>query len=119
MKAKFASVPYLLGMVIFTIVPMLLILLFAFTSPEGGFTIANISAVGRYTDVIMKSIWLAAIATVICLLPPLGAPAAGFADAHHAADVDELSAAHLRLDDAARKDRAHQPDTGGIRHWPL
>ncbi|MCI8441116.1 MAG: ABC transporter permease [Provencibacterium sp.] len=68
MKAKFASVPYLLWMVIFTIVPMLLILLFAFTSPEGGFTIANISAVGRYTDVIMKSIWLAAIATAICLL---------------------------------------------------
>ena len=68
MKAKFASVPYLVWIVIFTIIPMLLIIVFAFTSPEGSFTIANISAVGRYTDVIMKSIWLAAVATAVCLL---------------------------------------------------
>lgn len=68
MKTKFAAVPYLIWMVVFTIVPLLLIIFFAFTTSEGGFTIANISAVGRYTDVIMKSIWLAAVATAICLL---------------------------------------------------
>ena len=44
------------------------------TTPDGGFTIKNISDVGKYTDVIMKSIWLAAIATAVCLL--LGYPLA-------------------------------------------
>lgn len=68
MKTRYASAPYLVWMVVFTIIPMLLILFFAFTNDEGGFTIDNISAVGRYTDVIMKSIWLAAVATVACLV---------------------------------------------------
>lgn len=68
MKARFASIPYLVWMVIFTIIPMLLIVFFAFTTSEGQFTIENISAVGKYTDVIMKSIWLAAVATIICLV---------------------------------------------------
>ncbi|PWM36430.1 MAG: ABC transporter permease [Clostridiales bacterium] len=73
-KAKYAALPYLVWMVVFTIIPMLLILVFAFTTPDGGFTIKNISDVGKYTDVIMKSIWLAAIATAVCLL--LGYPLA-------------------------------------------
>lgn len=67
-KTRLASVPYLLWMAIFTIIPMLLIVFFAFTNADGEFTIENISAVGRYTDVIMKSIWLAALATVVCLV---------------------------------------------------
>lgn len=66
--ARFAAAPYLLWMVIFTIVPLLLILYFALTTPEGKFTIDNISAVGRYSDVIFKSIWLAAVATAVCLV---------------------------------------------------
>lgn len=68
MKARFAAVPYMLWMVIFTVIPLLLIVYFAFTTADGQFTIQNISAVGKYTDVIMKSIWLAAVATVICLV---------------------------------------------------
>lgn len=68
MKTKLAAAPYLVWMVVFTIIPMLLIVFFAFTSADGRLTIENISAVGKYSDVIMKSIWLAAVATVICLI---------------------------------------------------
>ena len=68
MKAKYSAEPYLVWMVVFTVIPMLLIVFFAFTNSEGGFTIDNISAVGKYSDVIFKSIWLAFIATLICLV---------------------------------------------------
>ena len=68
MKAKFAAVPYLVWVLIFTVVPLLLIVFFAFTTSEGAFTIEHISAVGKYSDVIFKSIWLAAVATAICLI---------------------------------------------------
>lgn len=68
MKAKYSAAPYLVWMVVFTVIPMLLIVFFAFTNSEGGFTIDNISAVGKYSDVIFKSIWLAFIATLICLV---------------------------------------------------
>lgn len=74
LHTRLASVPYLLWVVVFTIIPLLLIIVFAFTGTDGGFTIENISAVGRYTDVIMKSIWLAAVATAVSLL--LGYPLA-------------------------------------------
>ena len=82
LHTRLASVPYLLWVVVFTIIPLLLIIVFAFTGTDGGFTIENISAVGRYTDVIMKSIWLAAIATGVSLF--LGYPLAYIISRHSA-----------------------------------
>ena len=67
-KSKTAAAPYLVWMVIFIVVPLLLIGYFAFTNAEGQWTIENISQVGKYMPVLMRSIMLAAIATVICLL---------------------------------------------------
>ena len=55
-------------MVIFTVVPLLLVAAFAITDSSGAYTLENISAVGEYTPVLMRSIWLAAIATVLCLV---------------------------------------------------
>lgn len=68
MKSKSPSIPYLIWMVMFIIVPLGVIAYYAFTSADGGFTIENVSAVGQFTAVLMKSIFLAAIATIICLL---------------------------------------------------
>ncbi|MEG2851578.1 MAG: ABC transporter permease, partial [Hydrogenoanaerobacterium sp.] len=68
MKSKSPSVPYLLWMAIFTVVPLGLVAYFALTTPEGKFTIENISRVGEYSGVLLHSVWLAAVATVICLL---------------------------------------------------
>ncbi len=68
MKSKAPSAPYLLWMAIFTIVPLGLVVYFALTTADGAFTIDNISRVGEYSGVLMHSIWLAAIATFICLV---------------------------------------------------
>lgn len=67
-SSKAPALPYLLWIVIFTIIPMGLVSYFAFTDDAGSFTFANLSAVGDYAAVIFRSIWLAMIATTICLL---------------------------------------------------
>lgn len=72
MKSKTASVPYGIWMTIFIVVPMILVVVFAFTDKSGHFTLDNIMAVGQYSNVFLRSIWLGAIATVICLV--LGYP---------------------------------------------
>ncbi|MEG2174961.1 MAG: ABC transporter permease, partial [Oscillospiraceae bacterium] len=63
-----ASIPYLLWIFIFTVLPMGLVVWFAFSTEDGSFTFTNISAVGAYAAVIFRSIWLAAIATALCLV---------------------------------------------------
>ena len=67
-KKKYATLPYVVWSVLFVIIPLGLVLVFAFTTKEGGFTLDNIARIGRYTPIFLKSIWLAFIATVICLL---------------------------------------------------
>ena len=74
MKAKAVSAPYLVWMAIFIIVPMLLVAYFAFTDSGGAFTLDNIAQVGQYSNVFLRSIWLGALSTVVCLL--LGYPVA-------------------------------------------
>ena len=68
MKSKLPALPYLIWMALFIVVPLGLVVYFAFTTADGQFTIANISQVGQYTGVLLRSIWLAAVATVLCLL---------------------------------------------------
>lgn len=67
-KSKTASAPYLVWMGIFIIVPMVLVGYFAFTDPHGAFTLKNLTEVGQYSNVFLRSIWLGLIATVISLL---------------------------------------------------
>ncbi len=68
MKLKMLSVPYLVWMIIFILVPLLMVAYFAFTTEDGGFTIQNLSSVGQYANIFIRSIWLSVIATVICLV---------------------------------------------------
>ena len=109
MKTKYSSLfslPYLIWSLIFIIVPMGLVVVFAFTTESGQFTLDYVSQVGEYTSVLVRSVWLAAIATVICLLigyPLAFIPAADHADADYAAHVDEFSAAYICLDDHSGK----------------
>lgn len=65
---KLISAPYLLWMAVFIIVPLIMVAYFAFTTTDGAFTLDNIAAVSQYTNIFIRSIWLAAIATVICLI---------------------------------------------------
>lgn len=75
-KSKVLSAPYTVWMVIFIIIPMLLVVWFAFTDKSGNFTLENILSVGQYSNVFLRSIWLGALATAISLL--LGYPLAYF-----------------------------------------
>ncbi len=68
------TIPYVIWMALFVVAPILMILVYAFSGTEGGFTLANFSAMGTYTVVFIRSFRLAGIATVICLF--IGYPVA-------------------------------------------
>ncbi len=74
MKSKAIAIPYYIWMLVFTIVPLLLVVCFSFTSRDGGFTLENIMEMGKYLPTLWRSIYYAAITTVICLI--VGFPAA-------------------------------------------
>ena len=67
-KLKVFATPYLIWMAVFIVVPLLMVAYFAFTDEEGRFTLDYIANVGQYTNIFVRSIWLAVIATVICLI---------------------------------------------------
>ncbi len=74
MKSKLGAIPFVIWMAIFVVVPMVLVLVYAFTASSGGFTLENFQNMEQYAGVFFRSLWLAFIATVICLL--LGYPLA-------------------------------------------
>ncbi|MCL1830009.1 MAG: ABC transporter permease [Oscillospiraceae bacterium] len=67
-KTRIVSLPYLVWMAIFIVAPLVMVCFYAFTTPDGALTFDNLSGLGRYMPVFTRSIWLAAIATVICLV---------------------------------------------------
>ena len=75
MKSRSLAAPYLVWMALFTIVPLAIVAYFAFTdSQTGEFTMKNIANLGNYMPILIKSIWLALIASLICLV--IGYPVA-------------------------------------------
>ncbi len=73
-RSKLLSAPYTVWMALFIVVPMLLVVWFAFTDKSGNFTLENILSVGQYSNVFLRSIWLGAVATAVSLV--LGYPLA-------------------------------------------
>lgn len=74
MKVKQAAYPYIAWSVIFILFPLLLIIYFAFTDMQGAFSMDNLIISGRFSAVFVKSIWLAAVSTVLCFV--IGYPVA-------------------------------------------
>ena len=70
MKNKLSrlAVPYVVWMALFVVAPIVMILVYAFTAAEGGFTLDNFSRMGMYGVVFLRSFKLALVATVICLV---------------------------------------------------
>jgi len=68
MKAKCFAYPYVLWMALFVVAPIVLVVIYAFTSTQGGFTLESFASMGSYWVVFARSFKLALIATVICLL---------------------------------------------------
>ena len=67
-KSKILSAPYTVWMAIFIVIPMALVIYFAFTNKSGEFTLQNIVRVGEYSNVFIRSIWLGLLATIISLV---------------------------------------------------
>jgi ABC-type spermidine/putrescine transport system, permease component I len=68
MKTKNLAAPYLIWMIIFTVVPLGIVVWFALTdSQTGAFTLSNLSRMGTYTPIFLKSVWLAVLSALICL----------------------------------------------------
>jgi spermidine/putrescine transport system permease protein len=75
MKNKALASPYLVWMAIFTIVPLGIVFYYAFTdSATGAFTFANIANIANYLPIFVKSIWLALVSSIICMV--IGYPVA-------------------------------------------
>ncbi|MBQ4051604.1 MAG: ABC transporter permease [Oscillospiraceae bacterium] len=55
-------------MILFTLVPLAMVIWFAFTTVGGEFTFDNFMGVAKYGKVFFKSIYLSFIATAVCLL---------------------------------------------------
>jgi spermidine/putrescine transport system permease protein len=69
MKNRGLAVPYIFWMAIFVVVPLILVVVYAFSSKSGsGFTLENFSSMTGFGAVFGRSFLLAAIATVICLI---------------------------------------------------
>ncbi len=62
------TAPFTVWMAIFIIIPIALVLFYAFTDANGSFTFSNILSIWEYKSTYIVSIELAFVATVICLL---------------------------------------------------
>ena len=67
-KLSLFAVPYVVWMALFVVAPIIMVVIYAFSTSVGGFTLGNFAKMGTYTVVFTRSFKLAIIATVICLL---------------------------------------------------
>ncbi|MFI3313513.1 MAG: ABC transporter permease, partial [Eubacteriales bacterium] len=75
MKNRFLAGPYVLWMAIFTLIPLGVVFYYAFTdSITGQFTMANLTGMATYLPIFLRSIWLAFLSAIICLI--IGYPVA-------------------------------------------
>ncbi len=73
-KLSWLAAPYGLWMLLFTVVPLAIVVYYAFTTRSGEFSFANLSEIGRYIDVLLTSLLFGIAATLLCLI--LGYPIA-------------------------------------------
>ncbi len=70
MYKKLMAGPYLLWMIVFTLVPLLFVFYYGFTDSDGSFTLSNITAIADkiHLEALGLSLLLAFLSTAICLL---------------------------------------------------
>jgi spermidine/putrescine transport system permease protein len=70
MNRKWLSGPYLIWAVGFIVLPLFMILYYGFTGADGGFTLANITAIADsiHLKALWRSLCIAFFSTLICLL---------------------------------------------------
>ena len=65
---KKLAYPYFVWMVLFTVVPLFIVVYYALTDSTGSFTLDNLVTVSGYGSVFARSLLLAIISTVVCLI---------------------------------------------------
>ena len=71
------SLPYMIWMAVFTLIPLGVVCYYALTDPDtGAFSLANLAALGEHWEVLGRSILYSLVSALICLL--LGYPVAYF-----------------------------------------
>ncbi len=70
MLKKLMAGPYLIWMILFTIVPLAMIFLYGFTAMEGGFTWSNVLSIlePEHAKAMLTSLKLSFISTIICVV---------------------------------------------------
>ena len=71
-----AAAPHVFWAILFIILPLIIVLYYAFTDDNGAFTFDNILSLGNYLDIFLLSFELAVLATFVCLI--VGYPLAYF-----------------------------------------
>ena len=66
--SRWLAGPYLVWMALFIVVPLFIVIWYAMTTADGQFTLDNLTQIGRYSSVFARSLILAAVSTVICLV---------------------------------------------------
>ncbi|MBE6631852.1 MAG: ABC transporter permease [Ruminococcaceae bacterium] len=66
--ASVAAVPHIFWSILFIVAPLLIVLYYAFTDPNGSFTFENIIGLSEHTQTFLLSIEMSVIATFCCLL---------------------------------------------------
>lgn len=67
-KLSLFSIPYVVWMAVFVVAPILMVVVYAFSTAGGGFTLDNFVKLSGYWVVFLRSFKLALLATLICLL---------------------------------------------------
>ena len=67
-KLSWFAVPYVVWMALMVVIPILIMVVYAFTTADFQGTLENFSEMGLYASVFFRSFRLALVATLICLL---------------------------------------------------
>lgn len=114
-KNRILAVPYIFWLFLFTVVPLFMVVYFAFTTSTGQLTVENFSGMSQYAGVFFRSFRLAVISTLDLPHPRISSrlyyvPAKAEApddrhDSDHASDVDEFSGPYIRMADDTGEQR--------------
>ena len=67
-KLSWFAVPYVVWMALMVVIPILIMVVYAFTTADFEGTMENFSEMGSYMSVFLRSFRLALVATLVCLL---------------------------------------------------
>ena len=63
-----AAAPHVFWAILFIVLPLIIVIYYAFTDDTGAFSFSNISGLGEYVPIFILSLELSVIATFICLI---------------------------------------------------